>query len=65
MRRVNEVARETGVSFARMAEAWIALNADDRPYDLRPDACWRCDARAATSDLGTCDDCLTVLRADG
>ena len=35
---------------------------DDEEFDLTPWDCWRCDATAATSDLGVCDACLADLR---
>lgn len=43
----------------------VSCPSDSHPLDSKPDTCWRCAARAATSDLGTCDDCLTFLRSHG
>lgn len=38
---------------------------DAEPMDITPELCWRCDAAPATSNLGTCDACLTDLRGRG
>lgn len=35
---------------------------DQGSFDARPDGCWRCDARMAENDLGTCNACRDDLR---
>lgn len=34
---------------------------DQSPHDLDPDACWRCDAREASDELGLCGPCHVDL----
>lgn len=58
----GQLAKAFGVSTDDFAAHLSALVADDcRPFDEAPDFCWRCDSRAATTDVGLCADCRSSL----
>lgn len=39
----------------------VPIDDDEVPYDLRPNACWRCDASDATTEVGLCAPCNREL----
>ncbi len=45
----------------RLRAEGLAGPVDALPHDLRPDACWRCDATPASTDVGLCDPCREAL----
>ena len=50
-----------GSGYAR-ADSLVVTDDDAGKFDTRPGACWRCDAAAATTELGLCASCDDDLR---
>lgn len=46
---------------AQAAGAMDSLHVDQRPYDAKPGACWRCDAKPSATDIGLCEPCHAAL----
>lgn len=55
-------AQAAGATFADWQERVIdSLHVDQRPYDAKPEACWRCDAKPSATDIGLCEPCHAGL----
>lgn len=76
---LNMRFRDFGVQIAQAARWWLGAGPvgvgpgtlivpqstrDQTALDLNPEACWRCDARQSSSDVGLCDPCHADLVGD-
>jgi hypothetical protein len=43
-------------------ESSYTYGPDHTTFDARPDACWRCDAVEAATDVGLCNPCHSALK---
>ncbi len=63
-RAAEGIAGESEREIELDGRAYIVLpttSPDERPHDLAPDVCWRCDDRNGTTDVGLCDPCHADL----
>ena len=58
---VNVASETVANGFSAIRDSSGLVWGDAAPLDHTPDACWRCDARSASTEVGLCGGCHADL----